>query len=264
MNNFKEQKQKVLESGYKYVCLYQGSRKLVAWNPVNKIDQKLDEIEKRLNNEAPGIYVMKARNSTSDATPCEFLINTGVDASKIEKMQPLAEPGSAKLLENKAILDLTVQVKQLEMENDYLRKEITNLENEIAELEAAAIEAPELGEQTPAPSLMESAKDFLGSLMEFGAPLLDQHFALKQQQLEIERMKLAARRPGSTPGQKTVAKDQNVQIRIIGEWVETFADQPEIYQALHEISARSQSVAEYLELLNQFSPELYEQLSIKI
>lgn len=263
MNNFKEQKQKVLESGYKYVCLYQGSRKLVAWNPVNKIDQKLDEIEKRLNNEAPGIYVMKARNSTSDATPCEFLINTGVDPNEAKKVQVLSEPGNTKLLENKTILDLTVQVKQLEMENDYLRKEITNLESEIAEFEAAALEAPELGEQTPAPSLMESAKDFLGSLMEFGAPLLDQHFALKQQQLEIERMKLAARRPGSTPGQKPV-KDQNVQIRIIGEWVETFADQPEIYQALHEISARSQSVAEYLELLNQFSPDLYEQLSIKI
>ena len=98
--------------------------------------------------------------------------------------------------------------------------------------------------------------------MEFGAPLLDQHFALKKQQLEIERMKLAKRRPA--PGSAQEKKDSNVHIRIIGEWVETFKDQPEIYEAFHNISAQSDSVQKYLELLNEFSPELYEQLSIKI
>jgi len=33
---------------------------------------------------------------------------------------------------------------------------------------------------------------------------------------------------------------------------------------LHTISAQSDSVEKYLELLNQFSPDLYEQLSVKI
>jgi len=146
------------------------------------------------------------------------------------------------------------------MENKYLKDQITDLETEIAELETAA--AVTLSEQTPQPSLLDSAKDFLGNLMEFGAPLLDQHFALKKQQLEIERMKLTNRRPA--PGTPQAVKDSNVQIRIIGEWVETFKDQPEIYQALHNISAQSDSVEKFLELLNQFSPDLYEQLSIKI
>ena len=98
--------------------------------------------------------------------------------------------------------------------------------------------------------------------MEFGAPLLDQHFALKKQQLEIERMKLTNRRPAPVTPQ--AVKDSNVQIRIIGEWVETFKEQPEIYEALHKISAQSDSVQKYLELLNEFSPELYEQLSVQI
>jgi hypothetical protein len=75
-------------------------------------------------------------------------------------------------------------------------------------------------------------------------------------------MKLTNRRPA--PGTPQAVKDSNVQIRIIGEWVETFKDQPEIYQALHNISAQSDSVEKFLELLNQFSPDLYEQLSIKI
>jgi hypothetical protein len=114
----------------------------------------------------------------------------------------------------------------------------------------------------PAPSLMESAKDFLGSLMEFGAPLLDQHFALKKQQLEIERMNLGAKRPA--PGTPAAVKDNNVKIRIIGEFVETFQDQPEIYEALHEISAKSETVEQFMQYLAQFNTDLYEQLSNKI
>jgi hypothetical protein len=75
-------------------------------------------------------------------------------------------------------------------------------------------------------------------------------------------MKLTNRRPA--PGSPQAVKDQNVQIRIIGEFVESFKDQPETYEALHTISAQSDSVEKYLELLNQYSPELYEQLSNKI
>jgi len=220
----------------------------------------LDEIESRLPRIGGGNLVIVARNSNNDRGPEQYTITTG--SEKLGEPKPQMgnqEKTSDKLLENQQILNLTVQVKQLEMENDYLRKEIAELESEIAELESKT--ATVLAEATTAPSMLESAKEFLGGLMEFGAPLLDQHFALKKAQLEIEREKLA-RRPGGAP--KPAQKDQNVQIRIIGEWVETFADQPEIYEALHNISAKSKSVTDYMELLNQFSPDLYEQLSIKI
>jgi hypothetical protein len=260
MNNFKDQKDRIIESGYKYISLWRGDKQIATWNTANKIDAKLDEIETRLKNNEPGLYTILARNATKGASD-SFHINTG--GEKLSEAQPqiiYKEPENSKLLENQQILNLTVQVKQLEMENKYLKDQVSDLENEIAELESAA--ATTLAEQTPAPSLIDSAKEFLGGLMEFGAPLLDQHFALKKQQLEIERMKLANRRPA--PGTPQAVKDQNVQIRVIGEWVETFKDQPEIYEALHTISAQSDSVEKYLELLNQFSPELYEQLSIKI
>jgi hypothetical protein len=106
---------------------------------------------------------------------------------------------------------------------------------------------------------MENAKSFLESLMEFGTPLLDQHFALKQQQIEIERMKYQRPRP-----QAQAPKDQNVQIRKIGEFVECYKDQPEIYEALHEISAKSQTVNEFMEYLAQFNNDLYVELSKQI
>jgi len=259
--NFKEQKQRIIESGYKHVSLYRGNDRICAWNLAGRIDAKLDEIETRLHNNPPGAYVIKARNSTSEKNPDLFPVITGpeITAEKQTTQIVYKEPASDKLLENQQILNLTVQVKQLEMENKYLKEQIADLENEIAEIETAA--AVNLAEQTPQPNLLESAKEFLGGLMEFGAPLLDQHFALKKQQLEIERMKLA-KRQGFAP--KPAENDKNVQIRIIGEWVETFKDQPEIYEALHNISAQSESVEKYLQLLNEFSPELYEQLSVKI
>ena len=259
--NFTEQKQRILDSEYKYVSLWKDNLQIAAWNLAGKVDAKLDEIEMRLKNNPPGLYTIQARNATKEKSPDKFPVNTG--SEKLAEPGPqiiYKEPASDKLLENQQILKLTVELKQLEMENKYLKEQISDLENEIAELETTA--ATTLAEATPQPSLLDSAKEFLGGLMEFGAPLLDQHFALKKQQLEIERMKLANRRPA--PGSQQAQKDSNVQIRIIGEWVETFKDQPEIYEALHTISAQSDSVEKYLELLNQFSPDLYEQLSIKI
>lgn len=259
--NFTEQKDRIKESCYKYVSLWKDNVQIATWNLAGKIDAKLDEIEMRLKNNPPGHYYIYARNATKGQSPDKFLVNTG--SEKLAEQAPqiiYKESASDKLLENQQILKLTVELKQLEMENKYLKEQVTDLENEIAELETAA--ATTLAEATPQPSLLDSAKEFLGGLMEFGAPLLDQHFALKKQQLEIERMKLANRRPA--PGSQQAQKDSNVQIRIIGEWVETFKDQPEIYEALHTISAQSDSVQKYLELLNQFSPELYEQLSIQI
>jgi hypothetical protein len=264
MNIFNEHKKRILESGYKYISLYRGSDRICAWNNLGKIDEKLNEIETRLNNNPPGIYVIKARNSVSEKAPDQFVIDNGGQPQPENKAgQPIVykEPASEKLLENQRILDLTVKVAQLEMLNENLRKEISNLERELLEMEAAEIQLQQLNEP-PAPSLMESAKDFLGSLMEFGAPLLDQHFSLQQQKLEIERMKYANRRPA--PGTPQAAKDQNVQIRIIGEWVETYQDQPEIYEALHEISAKSENVSQFLTQLQQFNPELYAAISNKI
>ena len=261
MNNFNEQKEQIKKSGYKYVSLYRGNEQLCAWNQTPRTrDARFDDIENRLNNDAPGMYIIKARNSTSEKNPVTFVINTG--SEKLAEMQPqiiYKDSASDKLLENTKILDLTVELKQLEMENRFLKKQIADLEAEILELESTT--ATTLAEATPAPSLMESAKDFLGSLMEFGAPLLDQHFSLKKQQLEIEALKLQRRQ---TPGQTQAPKDPNVQIRKIGEFVETYAEQPEIYEALHEISAKSQTVEEFMNYLNQFNPAIYAELSKQI
>jgi predicted transcriptional regulator len=261
--NFIETKETILTDGYKYIELWTGNERKVARNNVGKIEEKLNEIAIELKNNPPGIYEIKAFNSTvKGIRPTIFTVDTRTNKSEPIERKTYVEPLSDKLLENQKVLDLTVKVKELEIENRYLREQITDLENEIAELEAQAAVAPELGEQTPAPSLLESAQNFLGTLMEFGAPLLDQHFALKQQQIELERMKYGQRRPAATP--QKAENTENVKIRKIGAWVETFQDQPEIYEALHKISAESETVDQFLTYLNQFNADLYEQLSKQI
>jgi hypothetical protein len=255
----KEALKKIENSGYKRAALFRNNEKICAWNTYGKILPKLDEIETRVINNGPGVYVIQAANAAKDV-PDQFVIEYG-DQTLIseKKMMPDVSP---KLLENQKILELSILNAELRKDNEALNRLINDLENDIDELNAKIQELSEaqtLSEQAAQPGLMENAKSFLESLMEFGTPLLDQHFALKQQQLEIERMKYQRPKP-----QAQAPKDQNVQIRKIGEFVEGYKDQPEIYEALHEISAKSKNVGEFMEYLAQFNSDLYEQLSEQI
>lgn len=265
MNEFNEIKARILASNYKYIALFRGSEKICAWNGATKTrDAKLDEIEYRLNDISPGVYQILCRNSTAEKNPVAFHINTGSDPGQPVPPAPIIyqDKISDKLLENQRIFDLTLKVAQLEIENDNLKKEITSLERELLEMEAEQIQVQQLNEP-PAPSLMESAKGFFETLMEFGAPLLDQHFALKKAQIEIEREKLQGRQ-APAPGSQQAQTDQNIIIRKIGEWVETYKDQTEIYEMLHAISANSKTVNDFLAQLNNINPELYNEIREQI
>ena len=66
------------------------------------------------------------------------------------------------------------------------------------------------------------------------------------------------------PKPQTKADPEKVAIRIIGQWVETKSEQPEIYEALHNISANSQNVNDFLTQLQQYNPELYEEVYNKL
>jgi len=255
----KEALSKIETSGYKRAALFRNNEKICAWNTYGKILPKLDEIETRVVNNGPGVYVIQAANAAKDV-PDQFVIEYG-DQTLIseKKMIPDVNP---KLLENQKILELSILNAELRKDNEALDRLVADLENEIEELNSKIEELSEaqtLSEENAKPGLMENAKSFLESLMEFGTPLLDQHFALKQQQIEIERMKYQRPKP-----QAQAPQDPNVQIRKIGEFVETYKDQPEIYEALHAISAKSESVTEFMEYLSQFNMDLYEQLSKQI
>jgi hypothetical protein len=257
----KETLKKIETDGYKRVSLFKNNEKLCGFNSFakGKLLEKLDEIETRIMNNGPGVYVIHANNAVKDV-PDKFKIEYG-DQTLISEKQMIPDI-NPKLLENQKILELSILNAELRKDNEALNRLINDLENDIDELNAKIQELSEaqtLSEQAAQPGLMENAKSFLESLMEFGTPLLDQHFALKQQQLEIERMKYQRPKP-----QAQAPENENVKIRKIGEFVETFKDQPEVYEALHEISAKSKNVMEFMQYLQLYNFDLYEQLSEQI
>lgn len=248
--NLKQAIEEISENGYKFVSLYRNGEQITKFNQAGKFDGKLDEISKRIEK-FPGSYVIMAKFNQADK-PDQFVIN-GENVGIAENAINLDV--NPKHLENQKVLALSIENEKLKMQNANYLRDIDELENTIAELENTIVEMQANAIESTTPTLMENAQNFLSTLMEYGAPLLDQHFALKKQQLEIERMKFGGPRP------QTKADPEKVAIRIIGQWVETKQNDPELYQQLHDISANSQNVNDFLTQLQQFNTDLYEEIS---
>jgi len=242
--------QEITENGYKFVSLYRNGEQITKFNQAGKFDAKLDEIQKRIEK-FPGSYVIMAKFNNMDK-PDQFVLDNVAAVQGLQENAIIMD--NPKTLENQKVLALSIENERLKLQCAGYLKDIAELENLVAELEQQIAEMDANAIERATPTLMENAQSFLSTLMEFGAPLLDQHFALKKQQLEIERMKFGG------AGPKTKADPEKVAIRKIGEWVETKVDDPEIYELLHNISGQSQSVAQFLEILNNTNSDLYNEI----
>jgi hypothetical protein len=242
--------QEITENGYKFVSLYRNGEQITKFNQAGRFDAKLDEIQKRIEK-FPGSYVIMAKFNNMDK-PDQFVLDNVQTTPGLQESAIIMD--NPKTLENQKVLSLSIENEKLKLQCAGYLKDIAELENLVVELEQQLAEMDATAIESATPTLMENAQSFLSTLMEFGAPLLDQHFALKKQQLEIERMKFGG------PPPKTTADPDKVAIRKIGEWVETKADQPEIYEMLHNISAQSKSVTQFLEILNNTNSDLYYEI----
>jgi len=252
-----EIKDLINEVGYNYCSLWKDGECIESWNnQYMSITDKLNQIEKRLKSQPSGTYIVKCRNSSrSKIDPLE--LNWNSDITIIE--QPMVDI-SPKLLENQKILELSIANANLTKDNERLKEQIADLEDAIATLESELATNESLLSEQATPSLMENAKSFVETLMEYGVPLLNQHWELQKQKMELERMKYGIK----TQSQTQAPDPEKVKIRIIGEWVESKKNQPEIYNALHDISAQSSSVDQFLQLVSEFNQDLYAELSEQI
>ena len=256
---FKDIKELIEDIGYKYCSLWKDSECIEAWNnQYTTTEEKLDKIEKRLKSQPSGTYFIRCRNSSRSKIDNLELnwVNKEVNLSEMN----IPKISSTKLLENQRILQLSIENANLQKDNERLIDQIADLESTIADLESQIADNNNLLQEQQTPTLMENAKSFVETLMEYGVPLLNQHWELKKQQMELERMKYGMR----SPVKQSAPDPEKVKIRIIGEWVETKKDQPEIYNALHDISAKSSSVDQFLMLLSEFNTDLYAELSEQI
>jgi chromosome segregation ATPase len=155
---------------------------------------------------------------------------------------------------------LQADITRLELENEDLNRQIEELNEYIGELEEK-LKNVQLSELPKEPTTFETAKSFLSELVSFGAPLLDKHFELKQQQLEIERMKAQQNRPAVQSNNyqaPEVKKELELQNKVKA-WIESKSEDKELYDSLTAIYYNSSSLAKFAELLNNFNNELYEE-----
>ena len=144
----------------------------------------------------------------------------------------------------------------MELTNKDLERQIDELNEYIADLEGKLSEV-QLSELPKEPTTMETAKSFIEQLVSFGAPLLDKHFQLKQEQLEIERMKFGARTPSAYQAPE-VKKEKNIETKV-KEWIATKSDNEEVYNNLTAIYYNSSDIGKFAELLNNYNNDLYNE-----
>ena len=263
----KEIEQIIKDSDFYSCSLWSNDECIESWNKEGRALEKFERIKKRLNSQPAGNYEIWCRNS----------VRGKIDKFPFEKTDgkpapALSENINPKWLENKAYLDLAIanaelkkdtEIQALKNEISSLKEYIKELEDQISEIDIEA-ETFTLGEEQKAPTLMENAKEFLSSLMEFGAPLLDKHFQLKEQALQLEALKIANRQTSAPGPAQQPAQDPNVKAKKILQWIRSKHVDGELHSQLMDIYSNVNTVNEFMEKVNELDQNLGNELRNEI
>jgi hypothetical protein len=180
---------------YGFVCLTDSKgAELIPYNSRNTAGERLDEIKTRLSSPAlkDGVYYVKCKHTNrKNALSDDYLVYKGDKLSENVIIQQPA-PISAEVLTYESALKFQVRIKELELENQKLLDDLRAAKQTISEFEAEMLSEDDESEDESeaAPTMFESAKDFLSEMIQVAAPLLDKHFDLKQQALNLEAHKI--------------------------------------------------------------------------
>jgi len=190
-------KDELLDVGYKHVAMdsAEGER-IVSYNqPAQKIQNKFNEIQKRLRVLPDGYYRIYCTYSYgSKAKPDMFLIKKGKvsDETLQEPIKPQEHaiiPISKEQIKREEILSLEQaltrieQLSRLEMENSVLKDKVKQQADELLELES---ELSEMEEKQPlADNGMNGIGGWLKEIAPVLAPIADQYFELEKQKVAL-------------------------------------------------------------------------------
>lgn len=253
---------------YNHVGLYRadGTREIGFKTDRTKFNDTWNQIKETLTNKntVPGIYNVKFKKSYNSG-PVDYYIGVGNVETEVKTLsevpqvvnnQPINMQSYLSEMLNNPLNKLTAQITTLELTNKDLERQIDELNEYIADLEGKLSEV-QLSEMPKEPTTMETAKSFIEQLVSFGAPLLDKHFELKQQQLEIERAKYAAR-PNNAYQAPEVKKENKLEEKV-QQWIATKSDNEEVYNNLTAIYYNSSNLQKFAELLNDYNSDLYNE-----
>lgn len=252
---------------YRHVGLYTADGQKI--KPFNtKIASYQDNVKDILNYLGsdivePGLYIIKLKKTYSGAAQ-EYGYNKGnVTLNEKVEIMPRTSlyniPDDFSQAINHPAVKLQADITRLELENEDLQRQIEELNEYIGELEQKLTDQT-LSEAPKEPSTFDAAKSFLTELVSFGAPLLDKHFELKQQQLEIERARInrGATAPAAPAAPKVNAVEKQIEQKVKA-WIDAQSDNEELYNNLIVLYYNSGDLQKFAERLNDFNPELYEQ-----
>jgi hypothetical protein len=251
---------------YKYISLLdQNNKVIIGQNKINKVDEKYKEIFDYLETpDISNIYFLSGKNSISKNVAGEnYLINLTHNAPKeIIKNNPLNLSSDFTQVANHPAVKMQQEINRLMLEIERKDEIIENLENEVDELIKLKNETV-LSEQEQPKSNFENAQQFLSQMIEFGAPLLDQHFQIKKDAMEIEKLKYAnglnQRRPQPPRPQPRPEPAQKIieDWKIIKDWINSKATtEPENFNKLKGLYENSNNHPQFRDLLQQNDLEL--------
>ena len=251
---------------YKYISLLdQNNKVIIGQNKINKVDEKYKEIFDYLETpDISNIYFLSGKNSISKNVAGEnYLINLTHNAPKeIIKNNPLNLSSDFTQVANHPAVKMQQEINRLMLEIERKDEIIENLENELDELIKLKNETV-LSEQEQPKSNFENAQQFLSQMIEFGAPLLDQHFQIKKDAMEIEKLKYAnglnQRRPQPPRPQPRPEPAQKIieDWKIIKDWINSKATtEPENFNKLKGLYENSNNHPQFRDLLQQNDLEL--------
>ena len=240
---------------YKYISLLdQNNKVIIPQNKFNKVDEKYKEIFDYLETpDISNIYFLSGKNSILKNVAGEnYLINLTNNAPKeIIRNNPLNLSSDFTQVANHPAVKMQQEINRLVLECERKDEIIENLENEVDDLLKLKSETV-LSEQEQPKSNFENAQQFLSQIMEFGAPLLDQHFQIKKDAMEIERLKYANRVPVQRPQAKPEPViNYSVQIKKIYDWIDSKQDNEELFNKLQGMFANSSTLERFKELLKE-------------
>lgn len=253
---------------YRHAGLYTADgQKIKPFN--SKIASYQDSIKDILNYLSseivePGLYIVKLKKTYSGAAQ-EYGFNKG-NVTMSETAEPVINkrglniPDDFSAAINHPAVKLQSDITRLNLENEDLQRQIEELNEYIGDLEQKLSEQT-LSETPKEPTTIEAAKSFLSELVSFGAPLLDKHFELKQQQLEIERARInrtAAPMSTAAPAAPKVNIEKQLENKI-KNWINSKNEDPELFNNLMVLYYNSSDIQKFAELLNDFNTELYDE-----
>lgn len=296
-NTWSDLERAVKSGDFKHVKLQDSDGgDLVSFNSnVNKISfaDNLKKIQKKITAMDDGLFIVLCQHRFGKGvTPQKFLFGKGsytLSEEKPHQEEKHVEPA----LSVKSALENVEKSSKAMAENDYLKKELSELKakfevleekykKEISELTAEiddlndTIETLEEGEgESSGGDGMKTMADFLKETVPSVLPALDRYFDLKEKKLNLEQTKFLAENGYEIPTLKKIQKTNGhkkvhvkKQLPQPGEegWDELISeievlDDTQFWNALNEIKAVDESIYEalYNELIEEAEEEEKEE-----